>query len=343
MRAPAATLVALTGLFVAACGSRTTPAEQGRATNSGADVADVSDAARALMLDTAQMRSVHGDFGWAEGPVWVEDDGGYLLMTDVPGKTIWKFTDEAGLSKWMSPSTNPDATVTGSGGANGLTRLNASEVIVPDHGTRTLYAVDVLTRKTRTLADSYEGRPLNSPNDAALHENGTIYFTDPPYGLSGDGDPLKAQPVNGVYALSPSGAVTLIDGSLERPNGIALSPDQRWLYVTNSNTDAVIKRYPVEASGAVGEGIVWQDFSDRRAEPGAGNLDGLVVARDGTLFVSGLGGATVLSPAGDVLGTIDVGERCANAELGGADGSTLYLTCHTSLYTVPTNRRAQSD
>ena len=289
-----------------------------------------------------EVEDLGGAFGWAEGPVWIERDGGYLLFTDVPNKTIWRYDDQNGLSEWMTPSTLPGADVPDDAqGANGLALLDAKTLLVPDHGSRTLYALDLDSGDARVLADTFGGRRLNSPNDVVRAEDGTLYFTDPPYGLRGqDDDPARELDVNAVYRLSPDGAIDVVSTRHSRPNGIALSPDERSLYVSNSNPDATYWRYAVDQQGRVdGAPKLLADLTEMRADIGYGNPDGLAVARDGTLFATGPGGLVVLSPDGDVLDTLSVGKPCANVTFGGDERDTLYLTCKDRLYRVPTSKR----
>ena len=302
----------------------------------------LTDMANPPIAADAVIHDLGGAFGWAEGPVWVEAIDA-LLMTDVPGKTIWRYDAETGLSVWMSPSTRPGADVPDDAeGANGLFMLDGQTMLVPDHGSRSLYTIGVETRDVTLLADSFDGRRLNSPNDVVVHDNSTIYFTDPPYGLSGDDDPRKEIAFNGVYALTPSGELTLVDGGLTRPNGIALSPDQSTLFVANSDPEASLYQiYPVSADGAVGEGRLLADVTEDYASAGYGLPDGMAISRDGTIFATGPGGVLVMAADGERLAKVSVGKPCANVTFGpfGSDDHTaLYMTCQDRLYVVETNR-----
>lgn len=278
-----------------------------------------------------------GAFGWSEGPVWIED--GYLLFTDVPGNTIWKFSDQDGLSVWMQPSgADPVADYTSSPGANGLLAYKNGTILAPDHGNRALYVLDLDTQKKTLLADQYEGQRFNSPNDVVVHSSGTMFFTDPPYGLKDqDGSSAKEIGFNGVYALQSDGSITLIDDRLTRPNGIVLSPDGATLYVSNSDpADAKYMTYPIESDGSVGEGRLFLDVTALLAEEGFGNPDGMAVAKDGTIFATGPGGVLVLSPDADILGTIRTGKPVANVAFGDANGRTLYMTSQDRLTRIQT-------
>jgi gluconolactonase len=294
---------------------------------------------RGILASGAQIEDLGGEFGWSEGPVWIED--GYLLFTDVPGNSIWKFTETDGLSLWMLPSgSKTQADYTSSPGANGLFPYGAGKILVPDHGNRALYVMDVETQVKTVLADTYEGKRFNSPNDVVVHSSGMIYFTDPPYGLKDqDDNPAKDLDFNGVFALSPDGELTVIDRTLTRPNGIALSPDGRTLYVANSDpVDSKFITYPVAADGTVGTGSLFLDVSTERESEGFGNPDGMAVATDGTIFATGPGGVWVISPEGEKLGIIRTGKPVANVAFGDADRKTLYMTSYNRLTRIRTRK-----
>jgi gluconolactonase len=334
--------VCLVGLVACSQSGSVDTVETASPRESAGTIEEVVAVAPSLFSEDAIVEDLGGNFAWSEGPVWMgEGEAGYLLFTDVPNAAIWRYDDEDGLTEWMQPSTRPGAQISeNSQGANGLFKLNEDEILVPDHGSRTLYALNVMTKSARIIADKFDGKTLNSPNDTVVHSSGTIYFTDPPYGLpEQDDDPAKEQAVNGVYAVSPDGSVTLIDGSLTRPNGIALSPDESLLYVANSDpNDSSFHRYPVSRDGQVGVGELLIDMTAERQSIGYGNPDGMVVATDGTLFVTGPGGLIALSPDGEILSRLSVGKPCANVTFGGPEKSDLYLTCFQTLYRVAANR-----
>lgn len=302
-------------------------------------IGSVEDVDRGVLSKGAQVEDLGGEFGWSEGPVWIED--GYLLFTDVPGNSIWKFTEADGLELWMLPSgSKTKAEYTSSPGANGLYPYGAGKILVPDHGNRALYVMDVETQAKTLLADKYEGKRFNSPNDVVVHSSGMIYFTDPPYGLTGqDDNPAKELDFNGVFSLSPDGDVTVIDRSLTRPNGIALSPDGLSLYVANSDpTDSKFMTYPVTVDGNVGTGALFLDVSAERDSEGFGNPDGMAVATDGTIFATGPGGVWIISPEGEKLGLIRTGKPVANVAFGDADRKTLYMTSYDRLTRIFTRK-----
>lgn len=302
-------------------------------------IGSIDDMARGILPANAQIEDLGGEFAWSEGPVWIED--GYLLFTDVPSNAIWKFSDTEGLSLWMLPAgSKVKEDFTSSPGANGLYPYGAGKILVPDHGNRALYVMDVETQVKTVLVDKFEGKRLNSPNDVVVHSSGMIYFTDPPYGLTNqDDNPAKELDFNGVFALSPDGDLSVIDRTLTRPNGIALSPDGRSLYVANSDPDdSKFMTYPVTADGDVGAGSLFLDVSTERESEGFGNPDGMAVATDGTIFATGPGGVWVISPEGDKLGLIRTGKPVANVAFGDADRKMLYMTSYDRLTRIHTRK-----
>jgi gluconolactonase len=222
----------------------------------------------------------------------------------------------------------------GQPGSNGLTFDPEGRLTIAEHGNHRISRLEkngVLT----VLADRYEGKRLNSPNDLVYRSDGTLYFTDPPFGLPGFfDDPMKELPYSGVYAWR-DGELRLVAKDLTGPNGIAFSPDEKFLYVTNWDTaKKVVMRYPVNSDGSLGAGEV---FFDTTQAPGEEALDGIKVDQAGNLFVSGPGGAWIISPEAGHLGTIKTPELPANFAWGDADGRTLYMTARTGLYRIRTN------
>jgi gluconolactonase len=267
-------------------------------------------------------------FGWAEGPVWIRD-GGYLLFTDVPGNTIWKWSEQGGLEMFLTPSgaARPDPEVWREAGANGLFPDGPGSILLADTGNRAISRLDLATRSKLVLATDFAGRRFSSPNDVVRSQSGVIFFTDPTYGFRlFDAAPQKEQPFNGVYRRAPDGAVTVVDRTLTRPNGVALSPDERVLYVSQSEpTRAIIMRYTLDASGNVTGKSLFHDATDLVSDTAPGLPDGLTVAADGTVLATGPGGVLVLSAQGKRLGRIATGKAIANCKFGD-DGRTLYLT-----------------
>ena len=292
----------------------------------------------ALLGKNAQIEVLSSGFDWAEGPVWVKD-GGYLLFSDIPPNKVMKWDPVRGLSTYLYPSGYTGAKAYGGEpGSNGLLLDDHSRLVSCEHGDRRL---SVMTKDggKRTLVDNYKGKRLNSPNDAVYHSNGDLYFTDPPYGLPNRfADPRRELGFCGVYRLSKSGEITLLTKSMTRPNGIALSPDQKTLYVAQSDpSSALWKAFPVREDGTLGDPKVFYDASNLVGRlPGL--PDGLKVDQAGNVWATGPGGVHVIAADGTPLGRIDTGERTANCGFGD-DGTTLYITADMYLCRIETTTR----
>ena len=204
-------------------------------------------------------------FGWAEGPIWVKS-GGYLLFTDVPGNKMWKWSEKGGLEKFLDPSgaANPDMNIWREAGANGLAILDKKSILLADTGNRGIQKLDLKTKKKTPVAMSFDGKKFASPNDVTRMKNGVMFFTDPPYGFKKfDAAPEIEIKFNGVYRMGKDGKVTAIEKELYRPNGVALSPDERTLYVTQSEpTKAIIMAYSLDAAGNVTGKKLFHDVTD---------------------------------------------------------------------------------
>lgn len=185
----------------------------------------------------ARIQKIAEGFTWSEGPAWVQD-GNYLLFTDVPQNTLHRWKESEGVSVFLKPSglANPDPRITREAGANGLFAEADGTLLLADSGSRVVARLDLGTRQRNILASAFQGKRFNSPNDLVRHSNSAIFFTDPPYGLEGlNNSPTKELAFNGVYRLDKDGSVQLVDDGLSFPNGIALSSDERTLYVSNSD------------------------------------------------------------------------------------------------------------
>ena len=262
----------------------------------------------------------------------------HLLFSDIPKNTIWKFKDGEGLTQFLKPSgyTGKDPFKGREPGSNGLTLDSSGRFVMCQHGDRCI-ARQGKDGKITVLADRFEGKRFNSPNDLCFKSNGDLYFTDPPYGLPGQmKDAAKELDFQGVYRLTPSGDITLLTKELSRPNGIAFSPDEKTLYVANSDSaNAVWMAFPVQANGTIGPGRVFFDATAWMKSGKKGLPDGMKVDRDGNLFATGPGGVCVFAPDGTHLGTIDTGEPTANCAWGD-DGSVLYMTANKYLCRIKT-------
>jgi gluconolactonase len=296
----------------------------------------VTPAFDALVPRDAQIEKLADGYMFTEGPVWVRrgQPGPYLLFSDIPANAIRKWSPTEGTSDFMHPVFDGDPGDRSQVGSNGLLIDSEGRLVLCEHGNRRVSRVETDGSLT-VLADRYDGKRLNSPNDAVFHSNGWLYFTDPPYGLAGqDVDPDKELDFNGIYRVSPEGEVELLVRDQTRPNGLGLSPDERTLYVANSDrSDKVWYAYDVLEDGTLGSGRVFYDVNDQEA-PGA--ADGMAIDRNGNLFATGPGGIWVISPDGTHLGSIQPDEVPANVSWGD-DGNTLYMTGRTGLYRIRLN------
>jgi gluconolactonase len=300
-----------------------------------AQVERLDPALDALVPPDARLERLAGGFEWAEGPAW-RRSGGYVVFSDIPKNTIYRWQEGEGLSVFLRPAGyNGDDPAGLELGTNGLVFDDRDRLVMADHGNRQIARLDESDYTRTTLAGRFEGKRLNSPNDLVIHSSGDIYFTDPPYGLEGLNDsPVKELDFNGVYRLSAAGELTLVTRELSYPNGIVLSPDERTLYVAVSDpANPVWMAYDIGASGDVGGGRVLFDASALVREGRVGVPDGLTVDREGNLFASGPGGVLVISPDGRHLGTIRTGQATSNVTFGD-DGSSLYITADMNLMRI---------
>jgi gluconolactonase len=298
---------------------------------------EVLDPAFENLLDpTEKIEVLTTGFQWSEGPVWMKSEG-YLLFSDVPNNKIHKWDPKAGHSVFMDPSGHEGKSSEKEPGSNGLMQDAEGRLIVCDHGNRRVYRVEQDGSKT-TLADRYEGKRFNSPNDLVINSKGDIYFTDPPYGLR---DKTKREiDFNGVYRLTPDGKVTLLTRELERPNGIALSPDEKTLYVAQSHRPApIFQAYAIKEDGTTDAQGKTLYNSIKYAEAGdPGMPDGMCVDVNGNLWATGPGGVLIISPEGKLLGRILMGKNTANCAFGD-DGSTLFMTSSDRVCRVKTKTK----
>lgn len=293
----------------------------------------------------AKLERLATGFTWTEGPIWI--DGG-LYFADIPSNSIRKWTPGAGAGIFLQPSGYKGSEPYGGpeSGSNGMTLDAHGRLTVAGHAQRNIYRFESLNPNgpITILADSYKGKRLNSPNDLVYRSDGSLYFTDPPYGLrtQKDSDPAKQLKVNGVYRLPralehkpgappANGELQLLVSDLTRPNGIAFSPDEKYLYVDNSEPEKIWMRYRVQPDGSLTEPTVLYDATSDKL-PGA--PDGMKLDMQGNIYSAGPGGVFIFSPEGKALGRIEMPERTANLAWAGEDRKTLYITASTSVYRV---------
>lgn len=302
---------------------------------SAGSVVRLDPALNALVPIDAIVEKVAGGFEFIEGPVWMPGPQGRLLFSDIPANTIYSWSEDGGLEVFLQPVTPDGSDTGGTGGSNGLALNTQGRLVLCEHGNRRISRMENDGSRT-TLADHYNDKRLNSPNDIVFHSTGAAFFTDPPYGLEGqDEDPAKEQPHNGIYRLDSDGTVTLLSAGQKRPNGIGLSPDERTLYVANSDSplNPLLMSYPVLDDLTLGEATVFFDASELTGETYNGTPDGLTLDRSGNIYASGPGGVMIFNAQGKHLGTIELNEVAANIGWGD-DGKTLYITASTSLYRI---------
>ncbi len=348
MKVVTRTLITTVGCGMLAIGAMPAEAEQAKTLGS---IERLDPAIDALVPADAKLQILADGFVWSEGPLWVPL-GKYLLFSDIPPNKVMKWSERDGLSVYLEksgyldPIPRPNHIAPDEPGSNGLLLDGQGRLLLCQHGNRQIARMDApLDQPTPSyvaIADRYEGKRFNSPNDLCLHKSGDLYFTDPPYGLTRKmEDPEKKIPFQGVYRVSKEGEVTLLTKEMSRPNGIAFSPDFKTLYVANSDPERPIwMAFPVEADGTLGKGRVLFDAShlhgkaDRKGLP-----DGLKVDSHGNLFATGPGGLLVLSPEGKHLGTFLTGQATSNCAFG-EDGSTLFITADSYLLRIRLNTKA---
>ncbi len=297
------------------------------------------DLAKYIAAD-ARMEVLASGFTWTEGPLWVppganidgcDSEAGCLLFSDIPRNTIFRWTPGRGIDTFLTPSGYTGKVFYGSEpGSNGLALDPKGRLAMCEHGDRRLSVLGIGGGK-QTLIDRFEGKRFNSPNDLVFDRAGNVYFTDPPYGLpKRENDPNRELDFCGVYRLSAEGKLTLLTKELVRPNGIGLSPDQKTLYVAQSDAgQPIVAAFPIEDDGKLGPLKELANAKNFQKEfPGA--FDGLAVHSSGTLFCSGPGGIYVITPEGNLLGRLITGGRVSNCAFD-QDKKWLYITADKEL------------
>ena len=292
-----------------------------------------------LVPSDAKVEKVHGDFGFIEGPVWVRS-GGYLVFSDIPNNSIMKWTADGKVSTIRTPIF-PGAFPQGVGvliGTNGLSLDAQGRIVAAEHGNRRVSRFEKDGTVT-VLADHYQGKRLNSPNDLVIRKKGDIYFTDPPgllrtYPADSKDKPTQELDFNGVYRITTKGRLDLVAKDIPYPNGLAFSPDEKTLYIASSRPHKFWMAYDVTADGRLANG---RKFFDATKIPGDGVPDGMKVDSAGNIYATGPAGIMIFSQQGKLLGTVSFPEIPANLAWGDADGKTLYVTARTGLYRIRLN------
>ena len=276
---------------------------------------------------------------WVEGPVWNRKEG-YLLFSDIPTNSVIKWQEGKGASVFLKPSgyTGKAPFEGAEPGSNGLAFDHDGRLILAEHGDRRIARLEKNGTQT-TLVDRFEGKRINSPNDLVFRTNGDLYFTDPPFGLPKSfDDTRKETPFQGVYKYSKDGRLALLTKDIKAPNGIAFSPDEKKLYISNADpTNAVWMVYDVKADGTIDNGrILFNGTAWTKSKPGA--PDGMKVDREGNIFGAGPGGVHVISPEGKHLGSIETGVPTGNVAWG-EDGSSLFITSNSNVFRLKLTTR----
>lgn len=290
-----------------------------------------------LVNPKAKIEVIASGFEWVEGPVWVEKDK-MLLASDVMKNIIYKWTAAKGKEVYLQPSGYTLSTPRGKElGSNGLSLDNKDNLVIAQHGDRRIARMDASVSNPKpkfiTLADSYEGKKFNSPNDLTIAADGTIYFTDPPYGFeNGVNDPLRELTFHGVYKIK-DGKVTLMTDTLSRPNGIALFPDGKRVLVANSHGETpYLYVYDIDKNGDFRNGRIFTDSRDAFGAEG-GAFDGLKIDQNGNAFAAGSGGICVFNSDGKALGRIKITGRTSNCAFGN-NYKTLFITADNHLLKI---------
>ena len=321
-------IVLVTVLLMVGCSTAPAPAPEKPA--AVGSIVRVDPAFDSLVPKDAQIEKLAGGFTFIEGPLW--RPSGVLWFSDVVGNVVRQWAPDGKVTEILNPGgwDGKNLPAGGFNGPNGMTADKDGAVLLCQHGYRRIVRITP-DMKVTTVVDKFEGKRLNSPNDLIYRSDGSLYFTDPPYGLpKQDDDPTKELKFNGVYRLA-NGKLQLLVKDMTRPNGIALSPDEKLLYVANSDEKKRLwMRFDVAANGSVSNGKV---FADVTAEKEEGLPDGMKVDSQGNVYGTGPGGIWVFSPDGKHLGTIKPPEQPANCGWGD-DGKSLYMTARTGLYRI---------
>jgi gluconolactonase len=332
--------------MLSSCGSNTNTTDNTNAdstamtSDKGKTRIEILDAEGATLIDsTAQVENLAGGFSWTEGPLYVAD-GDYVLFSDIPANKVMKWKEGEGISTYLHPSGYTGDSAKGpknEPGSNGLVIDKNGKLVLCQHGDRRIARMTSPMSDPKpqfeTVADRYNGKRFNSPNDAVYASNGNLYLTDPPYGLlNGEKDSARELDIHGVFLVRPNGKVELVTGEFKFPNGIALTPDGKSLLVGHSDPDnKVWMKYDLNEQGlAANKSVFYKVSADEKAE---GGPDGMKISKKGYLYASGPGGVWIFNPSGKPVARIYTGQATSNTALS-ADEKTLYITCDDFFYRV---------
>lgn len=293
----------------------------------------------ALIAPDAKIEKLGEGFHWAEGPIWVPAKE-ELLFSDVPENRVYQWKEGQGIRVFLEPSGFTGDVYNGrERGSNGLTLDAKGNLVLCQHGDRRVARLAADGKSFETLVDRTDGKRFSSPNDLCFDHAGNLFFTDPPYGLPSD--KKQETEFNGVYRLGTDGKLTVITRDMDRPNGVALSPDERTLYVGSTDDKTpVVMAFTLDKNGAVTSHRVLFDATALIAKTKRqGGFDGLKVDASGNLWTSGPGGVLIITPEGKHLGTILTGRATANCTFGGTDGHTLFMTADHTLLRIKTKAK----
>lgn len=303
----------------------------------GAGVTRIDAALDQLIDPYASVEILAHRFRWAEGPVGVPD-GKYLLFADPPANILYRWTPEQGIKPFLQPSGLQTAVPSSirEAGANGLALDREGRLVVADSGTRAIVRIDLASKRRTVLANRFEGKRFNSPNDLVIAPSGAVYFTDPTYGLKdGDASPLRELDFCGLYRLAPDGSLAVLDRSHRRPNGVALSPDGRTLYLALSDEKRPeVLAYDLDDKGMPVSSKRFRDMQPQQSAGLPGLPDGIKVGPGGHVFATGPGGVHICTAQGKLLGIVSTGKAVANCCIDD-DGTRLFMTSSDMLAVIP--------
>ncbi len=337
----------IVALLVVSCGNptSTTGSTESNDSLASATLPDtrivILDPEGATIIDsTEKIRNLAGGFKWTEGPLYIAD-GDYLIFSDIPNNRVMRWKEGEGLSTYLQPAGFTGRQGTGPAnepGSNGLILDKEGRLVLCQHGDRRIARMKAPLNQPKpefeTIADKYQGKRFNSPNDAVYHPNGNLYLTDPPYGLEkGEDDPAKELDIHGVYRVTPDGKVDLVTSEFKWPNGIAITPDGKFLLVAHSDGNNMAwMKYELGADGLSKNKSVFYKVSEaEKDKPGA--PDGMKINSRGYVISSGPGGVWIFNPNGKPIARIYTNQATSNTALS-SDEKTLYMTCDDFLYSV---------